>query len=226
MAIDVGDGVAHTLPIANGYTIPSAIMRFDIGGGDLTDFLMKMMREDGKPFETSAERDIAREIKEKLCFVAQDFEGEEEKARTEPGAVEGRFEMPDGEIITLREERFRCAEALFKPWLMGSSCPGIHEIVWQAIRKCDVDIRKDFFANILLSGGSTMFPGIVERIEKEIAALAAPTMKVKIVAPPERKYSVWIGGSILASLSTFQQMWISKEEYDENGPAMVHRKCY
>jgi len=92
--------------------------------------------------------------------------------------------------------------------------------------KCDVDIRKDLYGNIVLSGETTMFQGIAEIMQKEITNLAPPTMKIKIIAPPERKYSVWIGGSILASLSTFQQMWISKEEYDESGPAMVHRKCF
>jgi actin-related protein len=80
--------------------------------------------------------------------------------------------------------------------------------------------------NIVLSGGTTMFEGIAERMEKEIKALAPASIKIKIVAPPERKYSVWIGGSILASLSTFQQMWISKQEYDESGPQIVHRKCF
>ena len=90
--------------------------------------------------------------------------------------------------------------------------------------KCDVDIRKDLYANTVLSGGTTMFPGIADRMQKEISALAPP--KIKIIAPPERKYSVWIGVSILASLSTFQQMWISKQEYDESGPSIVHRKCF
>ncbi|KAL9451351.1 hypothetical protein AB3S75_013001 [Citrus x aurantiifolia] len=91
---------------------------------------------------------------------------------------------------------------------------------------CDVDSRKDLYGNIVLSGGSTMFPGIADRMSREITALAPSSMKIKVVAPPERKYSVWIGGSILASLSTFQQMWISKGEYDESGPAIVHRKCF
>uniref|UniRef100_A0A8C9WXI3 Actin, cytoplasmic 2 n=1 Tax=Sander lucioperca TaxID=283035 RepID=A0A8C9WXI3_SANLU len=91
---------------------------------------------------------------------------------------------------------------------------------------CDVDIRKDLYANTVLSGGTTMYPGIADRMQKEITALAPTTMKIKIIAPPERKYSVWIGGSILASLSTFQQMWISKQEYDESGPSIVHRKCF
>ncbi|KAI5297398.1 Ubiquitin carboxyl-terminal hydrolase MINDY-1 [Ascosphaera pollenicola] len=92
--------------------------------------------------------------------------------------------------------------------------------------KCDVDVRKDLYANIVMSGGTTMYPGISDRMKKEITALAPSSMRVKIIAPPERKYSVWIGGSILASLSTFQQMWISKQEYDESGPSIVHRKCF
>ena len=92
--------------------------------------------------------------------------------------------------------------------------------------KCDVDIRKELYANVVLSGGNTMFPGLADRVQKEVAALAPATMKIKVIAPPERKYSVWIGGSILASLSTFQQMWISKQEYDESGPSIVHRKCF
>uniref|UniRef100_A0A2K6QA52 Actin alpha cardiac muscle 1 n=1 Tax=Rhinopithecus roxellana TaxID=61622 RepID=A0A2K6QA52_RHIRO len=98
--------------------------------------------------------------------------------------------------------------------------------VYNSIMRCDIDIRKDLFANNVLSGGTTMYPGIADRMQKEITALAPPTIKIKIIAPPERKYSVWIGGSILASLSTFQTMWITKEEYDESGPGIVHRKCF
>merc|ERR1712168_588641 len=108
---------------------------------------------------------------------------------------------------------------------MGES-GGIHTTTYNSIMKCDVDIRKDLYGNIVLSGGTTMFDGISERMQKEITALAPPSMKIKIVALPERKYSVWIGGSILSSLSTFQDMWVTKDEYDESGPGIVHRKCF
>lgn len=111
-------------------------------------------------------------------------------------------------------------------FFLGMEACGIHETTFNSIMKCDVDIRKDLYGNIVLSGGTTMYPGIGDRMQKEITALAPATMKIKIIAPPERKYSVWIGGSILASLSTFQQMWISKQEYDEAGPSVVHRKCF
>jgi len=123
-------------------------------------------------------------------------------------------------------ERFRCPEVLFQPSFIGKEASGIHDTTFQSIMKCDVDIRKDLYANVVLSGGTTMFAGIGERMTKELTALAPSTMKIKVVAPPERKYSVWIGGSILSSLSTFQQMWISKGEYDESGPTIVHRKCF
>ena len=99
--------------------------------------------------------------------------------------------------------------------------------VWHLVQPwCDDDIHKDLYANTVMSGGTTFYPGIADRMQKEITALAPSTIKIKIIAPPERKYSVWIGGSILSSLSTFQQMWISKQEYDECGPSIVHRKCF
>ncbi|KAJ1424409.1 actin A, partial [Ochromonadaceae sp. CCMP2298] len=148
------------------------------------------------------------------------------KTASESSALEKSYELPDGNVIVIGNERFRCAEVLFQPSLIGKEASGIHDCTFQTIMKCDVDIRKDLYANIVMSGGTTMFPGIAERMTKELTALAPSTMKIKVVAPPERKYSVWIGGSILASLSTFQQMWISKAEYDESGPSIVHRKCF
>jgi actin-related protein len=141
-------------------------------------------------------------------------------------SLEKSYELPDGQVVTIGNERFRAPESLFQPSFLGLEVQGIHEAIYSSVMKCDIDIRKDLYANNVLSGGTTMYPGIADRMQKEITALAPSTMKIKIIAPPERKYSVWIGGSILASLSTFQQMWISKQEYDESGPSIVHRKCF
>ena len=123
-------------------------------------------------------------------------------------------------------ERFRCPEPLFRPSFLGVDGVGIHELVYNSIMKCDVDIRKDLYLNVIFAGGTSMFPGIADRMQKELGGLAPAGLNVRILAPLERKYSTWIGGSIMASLSTFSKISISKEDYDEFGSKIVHRMCF
>ena len=157
------------------------------------------------------------DIKEMLCYVALDYEQEISSSVTEKS-----YTLPSGHVIKIGSERFQCLEALFKPSLLGMASAGIHEMVYSSIMKCDIDTRSWLYSNIVLSGGNTMHPGISKRMLKEITALAQPK-KTYIITPPERKYSVWIGGSILASLGDYHQLWISKQDYEENGPFIAHR---
>lgn len=135
------------------------------------------------------------------------------------------YELPDGSMIQLGAERSKATEVLFNPKLIDKEVLSVQEVVLRCLDKCDMDTRRDFYCNLVLYGGSSMFPGMAERLTKEIGDKVPKKMNVKVVAAPERKLSVWIGGSILASLSTFANVKVTSQEYDENGPSIVHTKC-
>lgn len=187
---------------------------------------MKLLNERGYAFTTTADRETVRDIKEKLCYVALDFDSEM-KAAADSSMFKKSYELPNGQVIKLGDELFRCPEALFRPSLLTCSngvLLGIHEAIYKSIMKCDIDVRRDLFGNIILSGGTTMFPGFVDRVRAEIARLTPPTVRRKVIAPSDRKDTVWRGASLVATLISFQDESISRKEYDEFGPAVVHFK--
>jgi len=225
VVLDSGDGVTHVVPVYEGFALPHAVMRNDIAGRDVTEHLMLQLRRTGHIFHTSAEREVVRQIKEQECYVAFNRQ-KEEQVEHEKTSAQQPFKLPDGTQIALGAERFRAPEILFDPRIVGLEYPGVHELLATSIGRCDLDLRMTLYSQIVLSGGSTMFQGFGDRLLNEVRKLAPKDIKIRISAPPESKFSTWIGGSILASLGTFKKMWVSKEEYEEDGNAILHRKTF
>merc|ERR1712225_209378 len=231
VVLDSGDGVSHTVPIYEGYALPHAIQRIDLAGRDLTDYICKILQESKITLTTTAERESAKKIKEDLCYVSENFAEEVDNF----AGKEKQFEMPDGQVVTVHNQMIRCPELMFKPSLDGKEMMGLHELTRKTVNDSDLDVRKDLLGNVVMSGGTTMFPNMPERLQSEIQDLVPEATKVKVIAPPERMISVWIGGSILSSLSTFARMWICRESnpdaqppivgYEEIGPRIVHQMC-
>ncbi|KAI9302860.1 gamma-actin [Cunninghamella echinulata] len=237
--VDSGDGTTNTLCIYKGYVLPHTVRSIDTAGCDISDYLAKILAERNSSY-TINDRVIAREIKEKYGYVALDYEKEINNTSSN---ISKPYELPDGQIIDignecfrapealfnhslLGNERFRVAEPPFKSFFGGPESNGIHEATINSIMDCDTDIRDGLYSNIVLAGGTTMFPGFAERMQKEISVLAPSSTKPCISAPPNRHYSAWVGGSILASSSHFQNLCVTKQEYDEHGAFIVNRKCY
>uniref|UniRef100_A0A3P8RPQ4 Uncharacterized protein n=1 Tax=Amphiprion percula TaxID=161767 RepID=A0A3P8RPQ4_AMPPE len=226
VVFDSGDGVSHSVPVFEGYCLPHAVQRFPLAGVDVTMHLKKLLREQGVCMRTSAEEEIVREMKEKCCCVALHYEAELSHGGSSCGEM--HYTMPDGQIVTLTTERFRAPEILFKPELIGRDHYGMHESIFKSILGSDIDLRRCFLGNIVLSGGNTLLAGLPERLQAEIVDLLPADMAeaVRVSSPKDRDFSVWSGGAVLANLPTFSSAWISQEEYEEYGPQIVFRKCF
>mmetsp|Transcript_89666 Transcript_89666/g.252785 ORF Transcript_89666/g.252785 Transcript_89666/m.252785 type:complete len:377 (+) Transcript_89666:151-1281(+) len=225
IVLDSGDGVTHIVPIFEGYAMPHAVQRVNIAGRDLTEYMMKLLSESGTTLSTTAEREIVRDIKEKTGYVAENFEEELATHSADPSR-EIKYEMPDGQLVTLGTCRFRCPEALFNPSLLGMEAPSLPMMVFNSINLCDLDIRRDLFCNVVLSGGTTMLRGFGKRMQMELANLAPSTVRVRVLYPEDRQHSVFIGGSMLSDLDTFTDMCVARAEYTEHGPSIIHKKCF
>ena len=221
VVLDCGEGVTHVVPVVEGYAIPRAIHRLDMAGRDLTGRLLTLLADKGYELEDDASTmEAVKDLKEKACRVALDYE-------TELGSVEPQtYEMSNGMSVDLGPETLSVPEVLFNPSMIGfekATAFGLPKLIYETIQKTEIDLRRELYENIILSGGSTMFPGLTERLTHDLTELIPEAVRVRIIAPPERAYSVWIGGSISADLA--QQTWVTAFDYSESGPEILHRNA-
>jgi len=228
VVVDSGDGVTHIVPVYEGFALPHLTRRLDVAGRDVTRYLIKLLLLRGYAFNRTADFETVRQIKEKLCYVGYDLLLETKLAQETTVLVEN-YTLPDGRVIKVGSERFEAAEALFQPQLVDVEAVGVAEQLYNTIQAADIDIRSEFYKHIVLSGGSTMYPGLPSRLEKEIKQLyltrtlngdtsRLEKFKVRIEDPPRRKHMVFLGGAVLADIMKDKEdFWVTKKEYQEMG---------
>jgi actin-related protein 2 len=234
VVVDSGDGVTHICPVYEGFALPHLTRRLDIAGRDVTRYLIKLLLLRGYAFNHTADFETVRLMKEKLCYVGYDIATEQKLAQETTFLVEP-YTLPDGRVIKVGGERFEASEALFQPHLINVEGQGIAELVFNAIQTADMDMRPDLYRHIVLSGGSTMYPGLPSRLEREIKQLYLERVlkgdtdrlskfKIRIEDPPRRKDMVFIGGAVLADvMKDREDFWMSKAEYQEKGIAVLKK---
>lgn len=228
VVVDSGDGVTHTVPVYEGFSLPHLTRRLDVAGRAVTRYLIKLMLLRGYAFNRTADFETVRQIKEKLCYVAYDTQFENKLAHDTTVLVQ-QYELPDGRIIKVGKERFEAPECLFQPHLIDVDGGGMAEQLFDCIDKADVDTRPEFYNHIVLSGGSSMYPGLPSRLEKDLRHLwlakrgnndraNLARFKCRIEDPPRRKHMVFLGGAVLAQIMKDKaDFWVSKQEWQEQG---------
>ncbi|KAJ8097311.1 actin family [Lipomyces tetrasporus] len=234
VVVDSGDGVTHIVPVYESVVLNHLTRRLDVAGRDVTRQLINLLLRRGYAFNRTADFETVRQIKEKLCYVSYDLELDAKLAVETTVLVES-YTLPDGRTIKIGSERFEAPECLFQPHLVDVEQPGIAEFLFNTIQAADVDVRSSLYRAIVLSGGSSMYPGLPSRLEKELKQLwltrvlnGDPTrlskFKVRIEDPPRRRHMVFLGGAVLANIMADKEhMWISKEEWEEQGPRILEK---
>jgi len=235
VVVDSGDGVTHIVPVWEGICPPLLIKRLNVAGRHMTRYLIKLLQLRGYAFNRSADFETVRQIKEKLCYVGYDLEVEQRLA-LETTVLIQTYTLPDGRVIKLGRERYEAPEVLFNPGLIDVESNGVQDMLFGMIQEADMDLRPSFYKHIVLSGGSTMYPGLPSRLEKEMKDLYLKNVlkgdqarlakfKLRIEDPPRRKHMVFLGGSVLADIMKDRpEFWISKQEWSEFGAKIIGKK--
>jgi actin-related protein 2 len=234
IVIDSGDGVTHICPVYDGFSLPHLTRRLDVAGRDITRYLIKLLLLRGYAFNHSADFETIRMMKEKLCYVGYNIE-QEQKLATETTVLVETYTLPDGRVVKLGGERFEAPEVLFQPHLINIEGAGVAEMLFNTIQAADIDTRSEFYKHIVLSGGSTMYPGLPSRLEREIKQLYLARVlkgdtsklskfKIRIEDPPRRKHMVFLGGAVLADIMKDKDtFWMSRKEYEEKGMRVLEK---
>jgi actin-related protein 2 len=235
VVVDSGDGVTHIVPVWEGIVPPTLIKRLNVAGRHITKYLIKLLQVRGYNFNRSADFETVRQIKEELCYCGYDLDVEKRLALETTTLVQP-YTLPDGRVIKVTSERYEAPEVLFQPHLIDSESVGLHEMLFNMIQEADIDLRPAFYQHIVLSGGSTMYPGLPSRLEKEMKELYLKKVlkgdkaklekfKLRIEDPPRRKHMVFLGGSVLADIMKDRpEFWISKQEWEDEGERIIGKK--
>jgi len=230
VVLDSGDGVTHVVCVYEGYVQDHITQRLNLAGRHVTRYLIRLLQLRGYSFNSTADFETVRGIKEDLCYVALDYE-KERKLALETTALMRKYKLPDGTVIKVGRERFEASEAMFRPQLAGIHGDGVANMIFKAIMSAETDLRLDFFKHIVLSGGSTMYPGLPTRCEKDIKERYLKDVlkgnkkrlhkfRLGIEDPPRRKNMVFLGASVLGDIMKERaDFWLDKEEYEELGPS-------
>jgi len=228
VVVDSGDGVTHIVPVYDGYALPHLTRRLDVAGRDITRYMIKLLLLRGYAFNRTADFETVRQLKEKLCYVGYDLDLEKKLAEETTVLVEN-YTLPDGRVIKVGSERFEAPEAMFQPHLVDVESPGVAELLFNTINSADMDIRSELYKHIVLSGGSSMYPGLPSRLEKEVKQLyltktlkgdtsRLSKFKIRVEDPPRRKHMVFLGGAVLGEIMKNKDaFWISKQDWAEQG---------
>lgn len=235
VVVDSGDGVTHVVPVYDGFVPGHLIRRLDVAGRHVTNYMIKLLLMRGYAFERTADFETVRKIKEQCCYSAYDI-NEERRLALETTCLMKEFTLPDGRVIKLGRERFEAPEILFQPSLIDSEKPGMADMVFEMIQAADIDTRSAYYKHIVLSGGSSMYPGLPSRLEADLRKRYCKDVlkgdesrmkkfKISVEDPPRRKHMVWLGGSVLADImkDRTEGFWMTKKEYDEEGLRVIDK---